>query len=266
MKECLSIGTCAILLYLAASSALAQQKTVRECREEWRANRAENQTKGITERAYVTECRAGGVTAQPAPSPAAASPAPGSQKTARECREEWRSNREAYRTANITERVYVEKCRAGEAVALPAPSPAAPSPTTPAPAASPAPGSQKTARECREEWRSNREAYRTANITERVYVEKCRAGEAVALPAPPATEPQTTPAAAPANLDQFQTEGQAKVHCPDDLVVWANLNSKIYHFAGHRDYGTTEHGAYMCEKEAAAQGFRASRAEKRPGA
>ena len=42
--------------------------------------------------------------------------------------------------------------------------------------------------------------------------------------------------------------------------------SKIYHFAGHKRYGTTKAGAYMCEKEATAQGFRASKTEKRPSA
>jgi len=242
MNRWLSIGTYAILLCLTASAALAQQKT------------------------------------------------------ARECREEWRSNKDAYRAANIAERVYVEKCRAGEAIALPAAPAAAPSAATPTAPAAPA----KTARECREEWRSNKDAYRAANIAERVYVEKCRAGEAIALPAAPAAAPSpanpTAPTAAapvrppspprplpeaapaptrpaeptaapvaPAKLDQFETEGQAKAHCPADLVVWANFTSKIYHFAGHRSYGATKHGAYMCEKEATAQGFRASRTETRPG-
>ena len=45
-----------------------------------------------------------------------------------------------------------------------------------------------------------------------------------------------------------------------------NLTSKVYHFAGHKSYGTTKAGAYMCEKEATAQGFRASKTEKRPSA
>jgi hypothetical protein len=48
--------------------------------------------------------------------------------------------------------------------------------------------------------------------------------------------------------------------------VWVNLKSKIYHFAGYKNYGTTEHGAYMCEKQATTDGFRASKNEKRPGA
>jgi hypothetical protein len=47
-------------------------------------------------------------------------------------------------------------------------------------------------------------------------------------------------------------------------VVWANLSSKVYHFSGYRDYGTTKKGAYMCEKDATGQGFRASKSEKHP--
>jgi hypothetical protein len=56
----------------------------------------------------------------------------------------------------------------------------------------------------------------------------------------------------------------AKARCPSDTVVWANLNSKIYHFSGHKDYGNTKDGAYMCEKDAAAQGVRAAKNEKHP--
>jgi hypothetical protein len=63
----------------------------------------------------------------------------------------------------------------------------------------------------------------------------------------------------------FQTVAQANAHCPSDTVVWVNLVSKIYHFAGYKNYGNTKRGAYMCEKEATSQGFRASKTEKHPG-
>ena len=102
--------------------------------------------------------------------------------------------------------------------------------------------------------------------------EKCRAGEVVALPttstpaptAAPSAGPPATPAAeppqppkpaarpsataaapTPTGAGQFATEAEAKSHCPADIVVWANLNSKIYHFAGYKNYGTTEHGAWQ---------------------
>ena len=67
---------CSALIGLAAlsSHAVAQQKTVKACEDQWRANKAENQAKGITEKAYVAQCRAGSATAQPT-APKAAAPA-----------------------------------------------------------------------------------------------------------------------------------------------------------------------------------------------
>jgi hypothetical protein len=59
-------------------------------------------------------------------------------------------------------------------------------------------------------------------------------------------------------------DASAKARCPTDTVVWVNLPSKIYHFAGTKSYGTTKRGAYMCEKEAIAAEDRASKTEKRP--
>ena len=47
-------------------------------------------------------------------------------------------------------------------------------------------------------------------------------------------------------------------------MVWANTDSKIYHFSGHPDYGHTKMGAYMCETDATAGGIRAAKNEKRP--
>jgi hypothetical protein len=73
------------------------------------------------------------------------------------------------------------------------------------------------------------------------------------------TETGITPASG-----QFPTEAQAKASCPGDTVVWANLDSKIYHYAGYRYYGTTKQGAYMCEKNTVAAGLRAPKNEKRP--
>jgi hypothetical protein len=221
---------CAALLGLVAlpSSVFAQQKTVKACQDEWRANKADNQAKGITERAYVAQCRAGGQPASapaatPAPIPSAAAPAP--TKTVKACQDEWRANKAAYQEARVTEKAYVDKCRAGEAVALP---------TTPVTTPPPAPTT---------------------------------AAPAPAPPSTPVVKPSPTLATpSPAGAGQFQTEAQAKSQCPADLVVWVNLASKIYHFAGYKSYGTTKAGAYMCEKEAAAQGFRASKTEKRPSA
>ena len=152
---------CSALIGLAAlsSQAVAQQKTVKACEDEWRANRAENQAKGITEKAYVAQCRTGGATA--------------AQPTA---------------------------------------------PVAPAAAAAP------------------------------------KAAAPAATPSPATTT----------GANQFSTEALAKARCPADTVVWVNLTSRIYHFAGSKDYGKTKRGGYMCEKDSAAARFRAAKNEKHP--
>src|SRR5262245_4688613 len=86
---------------LIAAPALAQQKTVKQCTDEWRANKDANQAKNILLKDYVTQCRAGSAAA-PAAAPAAqtkpaAAPAaaPGQQKTVKQCTDEWRANKDA---------------------------------------------------------------------------------------------------------------------------------------------------------------------------
>ena len=214
-----------------AGPASAQGKTVKACQEEWRANKADFKAKGISEKAYVAQCRGGAATAQPAPTatPPGGAPAPtpsGTAKTAKACRDEWRANRDSYKAAHVSEKAYVEKCQAGQTVALPAAPPAAtpPATTTAAPPTTPTPEP---------------------------------------APAPRLSARTAVPTATGAG--EFATEAQAKSSCVADIVVWANLTSRIYHFAGHKNYGNTKRGAYMCEKQAIAQGFRASKTEKRPG-
>jgi hypothetical protein len=60
-------------------------------------------------------------------------------------------------------------------------------------------------------------------------------------------------------LEQFSTEAKAQQHCPSDTVVWLNLPSMIWHYKGQRWYGNTKHGAYVCAREAAASGARATK-------
>jgi hypothetical protein len=76
MKTTFAAILCSTLagLWLASAPALAQQKTVKECRAEWQAHKADNQAKGVTEKGYVDQCRSGGAAAAPAATPAAAKP------------------------------------------------------------------------------------------------------------------------------------------------------------------------------------------------
>jgi hypothetical protein len=208
-------------------------------------------------------------------------PAFSQQKTVKACQDEWRAGKDANQAAGITEKAYVDKCRAGGAAATPTAAPAAA--TTAAPAAPGAAAAQKPAKVCQDEWRANKAAYQAGGVTEKAYVDKCRAGETIALPAPattpasaPAAKPVATPASAPATkpaptaataatgANEFAAEALAKAHCPADTVVWANLDSKVYHFSGNKNYGTTKEGAYMCEKDALGQGVRAAKNEKHP--
>ena len=302
MRRQIAVLMCsAVLGFMTLSShAIAQQKTVKACQEEWRANKATNQTNGVTEKAYVAQCRGGPAPAQttaapaapPAPAPTAA-PAPG-QKTAGACRDEWRANKAANQANGITEKAYVAQCRSG----------AGPIQTTAAPAAPPAPATvapatgQKTAGACRDEWRANKAANQANGITEKAYVAQCHGGTAptqstAAPAAPPAPAPSTaptTPAPAPTasappsrplptpapaagsapnrgnpvGANQFSTEAEAKYRCPTGTVVWVNLKSKVYHFSGTRFYGNTEHDAYMCESDTSAEGMRAAKNETHP--
>jgi hypothetical protein len=76
MKQQIGIAACLIVLTAAAlpSHAIAQTKTAAACRAEWRANKADNQAKGITEKAYVAQCRAGAAPAQTTTAPPAPPP------------------------------------------------------------------------------------------------------------------------------------------------------------------------------------------------
>jgi hypothetical protein len=71
MRRRIVVVMCSAVLGLVtlSSFAIAQQKTAKECREEWRAHKAANQAQGVTEKAYVDQCRGGPTTATPAASP-----------------------------------------------------------------------------------------------------------------------------------------------------------------------------------------------------
>jgi hypothetical protein len=64
----------------------------------------------------------------------------------------------------------------------------------------------------------------------------------------PAQQPSPSRDSATLEAGQFADEGFAKAHCPPDTVVWVNLPSKVYHFAGTKNYGTTKrvNGVEFC--------------------
>jgi len=263
MGERLAVLICAVaMLGLASVPAAAQQKTAKQCNDEWTANKASIQASGKTKKAFIAECR-GQATAPsaqapkpttataPKPTRTAAPNAAANVKTAKQCNDEWTANKAAIQASKKTKKQFMAECRtqptSSTATAAPSPTPpptSAPAKPSTAPPTTPAPAKPSTA----------------------------------AAPNPPATaapSPRTSPPAVaarpstaaptPSGAGQFSTEAQAKARCPSDTVVWVNLDSKVYHFAGTRNYGTTKSGAYMCERDATAAGSRAAKNEKRPG-
>jgi outer membrane biosynthesis protein TonB len=199
MRNIAIICSAIIGVSLLCLPAVAQQKTAKACQEEWRANKAANQAKGITEKAYITQCRGGEAATKPAPAAEKKTTTPPAEKKA-------------------------ATPPAEKKAATPPAEKKAATPTAEKKAATPAPA---------------------------------------AAPAKPAAQPAPA-ATATLGANQYSTEVQAKLRCGSGTVVWANLNSKIYHFAGHKDYGNTKSGAYMCEQDATSQGIRAAKSEKRP--
>src|SRR5262245_61943014 len=113
----------------------ATAKTVKQCDEEWTANKAAIQASGKTKKAFVGECRAEAAGAPPAANTAApATAATDKLKTVKQCDEEWTANKAAIQASGQTKKAYVAECRKQTAGAPPAVSTAAP-----APAAQPAP-------------------------------------------------------------------------------------------------------------------------------
>jgi hypothetical protein len=154
---------------------------------------------------------------------------------------------------------------------------------TPAAAQTP---QQTKMRECAAEWVRLKAADKTAGQTFRAFQKDCLTKTTTAAPAPsapiPAAKPGTTgqpsPSAAapkapsavekaravpPGAANQFTSEADAKARCRTDSVVWVNLRTGVYHFSGTKRYGNTRTGAYMCEGETTAAGFRAAKREKR---
>jgi hypothetical protein len=74
-----------------------------------------------------------------------------------------------------------------------------------------------------------------------------------------AASPSPAKTSAGVSLVLFPTEDAAQAHCSQDVVVWLNTASGIYHEKGMRWYGRTKQGAYVCRREADAAGDRDTR-------
>jgi hypothetical protein len=237
-----------LALAFAGSTAADAQSVMKVCGDQWKASKAAGTTNGETWPQFLAQCRAqqkgGEASTTPAAAPAPAAPAPNfgpaatsaGVKTASQCNEEYAANKAAIRASGQTKRAFVAACRAGNET-IPQGAAAAPAPTTGSLFPWPPPAAPATA--------------------------------PAPAPAPtnynPAPAPATyNPASASTGAGQFTSDQQARARCPADTVVWVNTRSRIYHFAGTRDYGNTKQGAYMCEADARSAGDRAAMNEKHP--
>ena len=158
----------------------------------------------------------------------------------KECGEEWKALKAANNTNGQSWQDFLKSCRAkkGDAAAPDATTSPAPAPADSTPAPSPAASSAEPT-----------------------------PAPAAVTPSPKPTKaapaPKKTPVAA-TGAGEFANEAEAKSHCPSDTVVWVNTKSHKYHYSGHRSYGTTKQGAYMCEADAKAAGDAASKEEHPP--
>ena len=140
-------------------------------------------------------------------------------------------------------------------------------------------------KECGTEWKAAKANNTTNGQTWPQFLKDCKERQASATPTAPAPTATAAPVApapvaptpvvpkptpsrmakvtpAATGAGEFANEGEAKGHCPSDTVVWVNTKSHKYHYAGHRSYGTTKQGAYMCEADAKAANDIAAKGEK----
>lgn len=74
---------------------------------------------------------------------------------------------------------------------------------------------------------------------------------AQAAPAPAAKTAKPAAAPAPSAADIANAKSKN--------LVWANLNTKVYHYSTDSTYGTTKNGKFMTEADAKTAGYRAAK-------
>ena len=218
------------------------------------------------------------------------------------CASQWKQAQTTGATGGQSWPQFLAQCRMGQSrpasTSAPAPAPTSQSgalfpwsqSSAPAPAtASNVGAGQSVMRQCASQWKDAKAAGTTGGQTWPQYLAQCRRrqGSAAApsggfapAPAAPAPAPasqsgslfpwwqQSAPAAtsgAPATprAGEYTTELAARARCPSDTIVWANTPSRIYHYSGTRYYASTRRGAYMCEADARAAGYRAAKNRQR---
>jgi hypothetical protein len=246
----LNVAAIAFGLALGGPGAANAQSIMRTCATEWKQAQAAGTTGGQSWPQFLAQCRAReGAVAAPSSATVAAAPAPQSgslfpwsqppapasaassnvgapsagQSAMKICASQWKEAKAAGTTGGQSWPQFLAQCRTNRAAA------GSPSGSfAPAPAAAPAPQSGSLF-----PWWQ---------------------------PSSPASTPASSVGAPSAlRADQYTTELAARARCPSDTIVWVNTPTRIYHYSGTRYYGQTHKGAYMCEADARAAGYRAAR-------
>ena len=71
------------------------------------------------------------------------------------------------------------------------------------------------------------------------------------------------PISASAQLAIFSTETMARLHCPNDEVVWLDFQKRRYYVRGQKLYDRGRDATYACRKEAKRSGYKKSRFGRR---
>ncbi len=218
------------------------------------------------------------------------------------CASQWKQAQTTGATGGQSWPQFLAQCRTSQATSPSTPAPAAQSgslfpwsqPSAPASAtASNVGGGQSVMKLCASQWKDAKAAGTTGGLSWPQFLGQCRTrqGSAAAPSGGFAPAPAPAPASAPAQQSgslfpwwqqsapastagataapragEYTTELAARARCPSDTVVWANTPSRIYHYSGTRYFGHTRNGAYMCEADARAAGYRASRSRQREAA
>jgi hypothetical protein len=100
------------------------------------------------------------------------------------------------------------------------------------------------------------------NIRNLVTVSSLGAASETSSASPGAASTKPSPSRSPEPSTLPQSDNPSAAPPSGSGMVWANLDTKIYHREGDRWYGKTKHGKYMSEADAQKAGYRAAKSGK----